>query len=70
VSREHGIRLLHEALEDPATSIPLPCLVCGRQMDVGRGASESAEATCPMRPGRFALGLGDNGDWTLVRRAA
>ena len=63
----NGLRRTIRTVEDPATSVVLFCPLCGWQIDFGPDPAEGSERKCPMCPGRFALRLGEDGDWTLER---
>ena len=63
----NGLRRLVRTVEDPATPVILFCPLCGWDIDFGPSPAEGAEGKCRMCPGRFALRLGEDGDWTLER---
>ena len=65
----NGLRRTVRTVEDPATPVILFCPLCGWQIDFGPDPAEGIEAKCPMCPGRFALRLGADGDWSLERLA-
>jgi rubrerythrin len=65
----NGLRRTIRTVEDPATPVVLFCPLCGWQIDFGPDPAEGAEGKCPVCPGRFALRLGEYGDWTLERLA-
>jgi hypothetical protein len=63
----NGLRRLIRTVQDPATPVILFCPLCGWDIDFGPSPAEGAEGKCRMCPGRFALRLDDEGDWTLER---
>ncbi len=65
----NGLRRTIRTVEDPTTPVVLFCPLCGWQIDFGPDPAEGSEGKCPMCPGRFALRLGEDGDWTLERLA-
>jgi rubrerythrin len=65
----NGLRRTIRTVEDPATPVVLFCALCGWPIDFGPDAAEGSEGKCPVCPGRFALHLGEDGDWTLERLA-
>ena len=65
----NGLRRVIRSLQETATPVILFCPLCGWELDFGPVPSEGAEVKCRMCPGRFALRLGEGGDWTLERLA-
>jgi hypothetical protein len=63
----NGLRRLIREVQDPTTPVILFCPLCGWDIDFGPDPAEGAVGKCRMCPGRFALRLGGDGDWTLER---
>ncbi len=64
-----GLRRMIATIEDPATPVILFCPLCGWELDFGPDPAEGDQVKCRMCPGRFALRLDVDGDWTLERLA-
>jgi hypothetical protein len=62
-----GLRHVIARLEDPTTPLVLYCPLCGWEIDFGLDPREGDAVKCSMCPGRFALRLSADGDWTLER---
>lgn len=65
----NGLRRTIRMVRDPATPVVLFCPLCGWEIDFGPHPAEGTVGKCRMCPGRFALHLGQDGDWTLERLA-
>jgi hypothetical protein len=65
----NGLRRTIRTVRDPETRVVLFCPLCGWEIDFGPDPAEGAVGKCRMCPGRFALRLGDDGDWALERLA-
>jgi hypothetical protein len=63
----NGLRRVIRTVRDAATPVILFCPLCGWDIDFGTDPAEGADGKCRMCPGRFALRLSDDGDWTLER---
>lgn len=64
-----GLRRMIATVEDTATPVVLFCPLCGWQIDFGPDPAVGTTGKCAMCPGRFALRLDADGDWTLERLA-
>jgi len=65
----NGLRRTIRSVEGPSRPVVFFCPLCGWEIDYGSAPEVGAQRTCPMCPGRFALRLTENGDWTLERLA-
>jgi hypothetical protein len=65
----NGLRRTIREVNDPDEPLVLFCPLCGWEIDFGPHPAEGAVGKCRMCPGRFALRLGEDGDWTLERLA-
>lgn len=62
-----GLRHVIARVEDAATPVVFFCPLCGWEIDFGPDPQEGDAAKCRMCPGKFALRLSADGDWTLER---
>jgi hypothetical protein len=65
----NGLRRVISSLQETTTPVTLFCPLCSWELDFGPVPSEGAEVKCRICPGRFALRLDADGDWTLERLA-
>ena len=63
----NGLRRTIRSVEGPERPVVVFCSLCGWEIDFGPTPEIGAQRKCPMCPGRFALRLDEDGDWTLER---